>query len=181
MENPTTTFLSRQSIRHQWALLLLALGAAGCAGPAPLEAVAVLQHGQCQGVDSGVTRVDYADLARIRGSNLLSLSTPDRGETGNLLLVAISRGEQPTAGYALSLDSASAEGTKALIRVRWDSPSADAVLAQVITHPCLVVGLPSASFSQLHVVDQDDDELGRLTIQSPNAQAASRSRAAAAR
>ena len=164
MENPAMPFLWWKSIRRQWALSLLALGAAGCAGPTLIEAVAVLQHGQCQGVDSGVTRVDYADLARIRGSNLLSLSTPDGGETGSLLLVAISRGQQPTSGYALSLDSASAEGTTALIRVRWDSPSADALLAQMITHPCLVVGLPSASFSKVRVVDQDDDELGRLTV-----------------
>ena len=164
MENPAMPFLLRKSIRRQWALSLLAFGAAGCAGPTPIEAVAVLQHGQCQGVDSGVTRVDYADLAGIRGSNLLSLSTPDGGEAGNLLLVAISRGQQPTPGYALSLNSASAEGTTALIRVRWDSPSADAVLAQMITHPCLVVGLPSASFSKVRVVDQDDDELGRLTV-----------------
>mgnify|MGYP001825925314 FL=1 len=78
-------------------------------------------------------------------------------------MVSISLGQQPTAGYALSLDSAFAEGTTALIRVIWDSPPADAVLAQVITHPCLVVGLPSASFSKVRVVDQDLDELGRLS------------------
>ena len=151
------------ALRRQWPLTLLALGMAGCAGPTPIEAVAVLQHGQCQSVDAGVTRVDYADLARIRGSNLLSLSKPEGEETTDLLLVAISRGQQPTAGYALSLDSAFAEGTTALIRVIWDSPPADAVLAQVITHPCLVVGLPSASFSKVRVVDQDLDELGRLS------------------
>lgn len=164
MKNPKAPSQFLKSLGRKWPLALLAFGMAGCAGPTPIEAVAVLQHGHCQGVDSGVTRVDYADLARIRGSNLLSLSTPEGGETGNLLLVAISRGQQPTPGYALSLDSASAEGTTALIRVRWDSPSADAVLAQMITHPCLVVGLPSASFSKVRVVDQDYDELGRLTV-----------------
>ena len=153
-----------KALRRQWPLALLAFGMAGCAGPTPIEAVAVLQHGQCQSVDAGVTRVDYADLARIRGSNLLSLSKPDGEETTDLLLVAISRGQQPTPGYALSLDSALAEGTTALIQVIWDSPPSDAVLAQVITHPCLVVGLPSASFSKVRVVDQDHDELGRLSL-----------------
>jgi hypothetical protein len=153
-----------KALRGRWPLTLLAFSMAGCAGPTPIEAVAVLQHGQCQSVDAGVTRVDYADLARIRGSNLLSLSKPDGEETTDLLLVAISRGQQPTPGYALSLDAAFAEGTTALIRVLWDSPPSDAVLAQVITHPCLVVGLPSASFSKVRVVDQDHDELGRLTL-----------------
>jgi hypothetical protein len=126
--------------------------------------VAVLEHGQCQGLNSGLTIVDYADLARIRGSKLLSMSTPDGGETSDLLLIAISQGQQPTPGYALTLESASAEGTTALVRVRWESPPADAVLAQMITHPCLVVGLPSAAFSQVRVVSQDYDEIGRLTV-----------------
>ena len=60
--------LLRQALRRQWPLMLLAFGMAGCAGPTPIEAVAVLQHGQCQSIDSGVTRVDYADLARIRAT-----------------------------------------------------------------------------------------------------------------
>ncbi|MEE8243469.1 MAG: protease complex subunit PrcB family protein, partial [Pseudomonadales bacterium] len=58
-------------------------------------------------------------------------------------------------GYAFRLTSVQTIGTSAVIEVEWLEPSPDAVLAQVMTHPCLVVGIESAGYDTLTVSDQN--------------------------
>jgi hypothetical protein len=80
------------------------------------------------------------------------------------LLVAISRGQQPTPGYGLSLEAAHRSDATALVEVRWRTPAPDAVLAQVVTHPCLVVALPDAGFERVEARTVDGDTLGTLRL-----------------
>ncbi len=56
------------------AVLVAALLLGACAGEQSLNATTVLSYDQCQGIDAGLTRVDYAQVAGIRGSTLLDMS-----------------------------------------------------------------------------------------------------------
>jgi len=152
------------------ALLLVAAAAGGCAGGPGMDATTVLSYDQCQGIDTGLTRVSYPDVAGIRGSTLLNMTRSDEpaapaGEAGSpALLVAISRGQQPTPGYSMTLADAQRVADKAVLTVRWQTPDSGAVLAQVMTHPCLVVGLPEQGITQVEAVDQYCDSIGTLAL-----------------
>ena len=137
----------------------------GCANGSALSASTVLAYDQCQGLSPGLTRVDYQAVAGIRGSTLLSMTGAD-GETAadDTLLVAISRGQQPTPGYAMSLAGARRENGTAVIEVRWETPPVGAVLAQMLTHPCLVVGISEPDIRRVEAQDQNGTSLGTLNI-----------------
>ena len=150
-------------------VLLLGL-LAGCSGGTRLDARTLLAYDQCRGVDAGLTRVDYPDVAGIRGGTLLDLSRDDEPAAGAVegespaLLIAISRGRQSTPGYGLSLVEARRFGNRAVIEVSWRTPASGAVLAQVVTHPCLVVGLPGQGLVRVEAVDQRGESLGSLDL-----------------
>lgn len=145
-----------------WIGLLVASQAA-CSANAPLSAREVLKHSQCQGIAAGVNVVDADDLGKIRGGLLNGAEqappSPARGR-----LFAISRGPQPTPGYGFELADASVRGHVATIRVEWLSPSADAVQAQVVTHPCLVVDVARGDLQTVRVVDQNGQEIGSTQV-----------------
>lgn len=147
------------------AALLTALLLGGCAGEQSLNATTVLSYDQCQGIDAGLTRVDYAQVAGIRGSTLLDMSRPEP-EAGNddLLLIAVSRGRQPTPGYGFTLEEARRRNGTAMISLGWRTPESGAVLPQVLTHPCLVVGLPRSGIERVEAVDSSGTELGSLDL-----------------
>lgn len=151
--------------------LCLAVLASGCAADASLQAETVLNHDQCQGLKPGVTRVDLPAVAAIRGSHLLSTpgtnpaaADADPDAESQMLMVAISRGQQPTAGYGWRLEGARVEGSTAVIDVHWATPAPDTMVAQVITHPCLVVGLPHVGLERVEVRDQAGDSVGSLAL-----------------
>ncbi|MFU8814416.1 MAG: protease complex subunit PrcB family protein [Pseudomonadales bacterium] len=146
--------------------LCLAVLAVGCAAEANLRAETVLNHHHCEGLEPGVTRVDLPTVAAIRGSNLLSApggAATAEGDT-ELLMIAISRGQQATAGYGWSLEGARVEGATAVVDVHWQTPDPDAMVAQVITHPCLVVGLPHEGLSRVEVRDQTGEPVGSVDL-----------------
>lgn len=158
------------AIRLVGTLALTLTVLAGCSGGARLDARTLLAYDQCQGVDAGLTRVDYPDVAGIRGSTLLNLARDDEPAAGAAegdspaLLIAISRGRQSTPGYGLSLVEARRFGNRAVIEVAWRTPESGAVLAQVVTHPCLVVGLPGQGLERVEAVDQSGATLGTLDL-----------------
>jgi hypothetical protein len=150
-------------------LLVILLGlAAGCADDSSIDATTVLDYNQCAGLEPGLTLVDYAAVAAIRGGKLLGITEPDENATrpdqGDLVLVAISRGRQPTPGYGFTLDGAHRQDNAAVLTVRWESPEPGAMLAQVVSHPCLVVGVPRAGLDRIEAVDQHGARLGSLDL-----------------
>lgn len=150
----------------RWLLPSLAL-LAGCAGGRGIDVETVLTWERCQGLRAGVTQVDLAAVAGIRGTTLLGVA-PTAPESGDgLLLVAVSRGDQPTPGYGLSLRRARQEGTTAVLEVSWQTPEPGAMLAQVITHPCLVVGIDDADgIARVEAVDQHGEPLGGVDLRT---------------
>lgn len=157
----------RAAGRRRLTLLIACLGGllqSGCGGdPTPVSQV--LEHDQCQGLNAGVTRVDLAALAGIRGSRLLGEpAAPSRApvQAPPGLLLAISRGRQPTPGYSLRLLGAHRQDGVATVEVHWETPASGAVLPQTITHPCLVVALPPLDFKRVEVRDQRGRLIGAL-------------------
>jgi hypothetical protein len=112
----------------------------------------VLNHHTCQLRGAGVRQVQHADLPRLRGARLLvepGADKPDPRGDDKRILVAVSRGSKPTPGYALSLESASQTGDVIRLEYEWEQPDPNAVLAQVMTHPCSVVALDDPTETSL--------------------------------
>ncbi len=148
---------------------------AGCAGEPHLSTRTVLEFDQCQGIDAGLSRVRTHDLAGIRGSTLLRMtnggSKPDPATAGAAdraadepLLIAVSRGRQPTSGYRLSLEDAVRQGNTGLLRLNWEVPPSGSVLPQVMTHPCLVVSVDPQGLARVEARDQTGAVIGALEL-----------------
>ena len=146
---------------------LLTLGITGCSA-ASIPVTEVLNHGHCSGLAAGVSEANLDDVARFRGRRMLgNAALPPDSEPVNASapprLIAISRGEQPTAGYSLELLSAQTVGEgDTRIRLRWRTPSAHDSVAQMITHPCMVVGLPEDATGKVLVELEDGTALGEI-------------------
>lgn len=144
---------------------LLFWATAGCANAAPLEALAVLTHDRCEGLVAGVSEVGYADLAAIRGGAARAAS--DANDTPGHALIAVSRGDQPTPGYGFRLIAAERSDANAVVTLAWDTPSADAILPQVLTHPCIVVALPRAGIERVEIRESTLGVIGTLPVTHP--------------
>ena len=152
------------ALRQVVWLSLLLIWLPACSATNSPTATEVLNHGQCRGVAAGVSLVATGDLSRIRGG-LLSISPPPPvPATPGSLLIAISRGPQPTPGYALSLSEVVTNGAVAVIHLQWGQPAPGTVQAQVMTHPCVVVEIPSANLRELRAVDQAGNEIGSIKL-----------------
>ncbi len=148
-----------------WVALLVAASVLGCSMGDTLATVEVLNHGNCQTLESGISVVSYADIAKIRGSKLIDMTVLEQpSETPDLLLLAVSNGEQPTPGYQFSLADAYLNRETAVIEIFWTEPEADAVLPQVMTHPCLVVGMETGSYRRVQVIDHTGKLIGELSL-----------------
>jgi hypothetical protein len=118
----------------------------------------------CTGVTAGVRVLQAADLSTIHGGALaLPPGLPESAAT----LVVISRGDQPTPGYGFTLtdvqDNEPVQGT-ARVTVTWRTPPRDAILPQVVTHPCLVVALPTGTLRRIEVIDQHGAIVGSVDL-----------------
>jgi hypothetical protein len=97
-------------------------------------ALAALDQGRLPGAAPAIAAVDFA--------------------THGVLLVQM--GRRPTAGYALDLatEQVVTEGGVGVVRVNWVEPLEDAVVAQVLTSPCLLVSVRKEQLRSVKVVDQ---------------------------
>ena len=163
----------RNSALLRWLVCApLCLGfMAGCDRGLELAATEVLNNTNCKGAQDGLHKVSYADVAGLRGSTLLSMtagtsqvSSPQAADTPELLLFAISRGRQPTPGYFFTLNDARLKDGVAELQLNWQTPNPDSVQAQVVTYPCIVVGVEAGEFRDIRALDQDDELIGEIRI-----------------
>jgi hypothetical protein len=148
------------------ALMLAAIG--GCTeAPRTVGVDTVLSHAHCHQLAPGVHRVTLDDVARLRGAQLLGFENdaddlpPAANDT---LLLAVSLGQRPTAGYSLRADdSAELDDGVLTLRVLETRPGPTDMVAQVITHPCLVLSVPARGIERVRVVDRDGTPIGELT------------------
>ena len=137
-----------------------------CASNGTLTATEVLNHQNCQAAEIGLRKVSFADVAKLRGSTLLSMSAPDAAADPDedVLLFVLAKGHQPTPGYRFELKGARQAGQVVTIEFSWHTPAPDSVQAQVITFPCLVVGMERGDYNTVRAVDSNGALLGELRI-----------------
>ncbi|HHL44949.1 MAG TPA: protease complex subunit PrcB family protein [Gammaproteobacteria bacterium] len=65
----------------------------------------------------------------------------------------LSSGQQPTAGYSLSLaePAFTVQQNRAQLNVMLHRPAPDAMVAAVITHPCMLVKVPKGSYTSIEI------------------------------
>lgn len=156
-----------------WPAFTMALSACSAGAAVPLNEV--LNYGNCSGLSAGVREVTLDEVAKLRGMTMFGgEDAAPVDQQGMPKLIAISKGPQPTAGYALTLKDGRLEEDTLIIEVAWQEPAADAMTAQMVSHPCLVVGLPDPAPQKVVVMtsvgDTSDgetskpEEIGRLTF-----------------
>lgn len=143
----------------RWAPLALAL-AAGCAHARTVPAEVIRAGAHCGGDVQGTSARWLGTEQALRGAlqTGAALGAPsqppavDFSREGVLLVAA---GQRPTAGYGLALaePGARVEDGVATVVVRFDEPASGAILAQVVTSPCLLVRLPGEGLREVRVVD----------------------------
>jgi hypothetical protein len=141
------------------ALLLVAAGdgeGGGCRGTRDVEVTVVRSGPQC----GGDATEPSARLLRTRAE----LDAAFRSEIGAEMppvdlerdaVVLVSAGRRPTAGHAVQLASpkAAARGKVGALRVQITRPDPTALVAQVVTSPCLVVRLAREGLSEVKVLE----------------------------
>jgi PrcB C-terminal len=150
------------------AALFCLLAASACARIEASHVSVVMSHGNCQQIDAGAAVVDYADLARLRGANLLGMTAAPvdepAGSEAPLTLIAVSLGTRPTPGYSMILlDGGAVKGEVLTARVGIEGPPPDAVLAQMVTHPCIVLGVAERGIRRVRIEDGSGALIGEVS------------------
>jgi hypothetical protein len=119
--------------------------------------------GEGLGQSAGLTWIDSEkELISVMNKlnrNKLGGSSPalpviDYDHEGFLL---IRMGQKPTGGYRIELASEKVliRDRTAIISIRWIEPGKGAILAQMITSPCILIRVTKAEFNRIQVVDQN--------------------------
>ena len=147
-----------------WVLWTVLVLCAGCTGGDSIHSAVLLNHSDCTIAKAGMQVVSYEDVALLRGSTLLSMTSAPINHQPDLILLAISNGRQPTPGYRFDLIGAFAAEGIATLELRWLAPADDSPQPQMITHPCIVIGLEHGAFESVRAVDEHDNPLGEVAI-----------------
>jgi len=134
---------------------LSALMLAGCttdlgwmlrfSGETPVEVRELARSAQC-GTPSEKSVVtvlaDVGDLRKWQEQRGIQLVDNDAAPAGPYAVVEI--GQRPSGGYGLAISrKASIRRDLVVLKGTFITPAADSVSAQVVTSPCVLVGLPS--------------------------------------
>ena len=158
------------SVPRCFAMLSAALLLGACSSAQLVETVTVLNHNNCVNVAAGITESSLAELRTLRRSRLLPppddaplKPEDDLPDLETTRVYVVSKGPQPTPGYGLELEQARLQGNTLTLAFNWQTPPDDAVLAQVLTHPCIAIGIPDTGADLLVAIDQNG-EFARLAL-----------------
>lgn len=146
------------------AATAIALGASACAGgataPSALPVGVVRSSLQCGDVSGPSVRL-ISDAAALRAAVALELNMDQSGRAGVELpapgtatLLRVDMGERPSTGYALAVVRAEHSERRLVLHVDWREPPRDAIVAQVVTRPCVIIRLPPVVIEEVRVVDR---------------------------
>jgi|GEM_PF-1386701 hypothetical protein len=81
-------------------------------------------------------------------------------------LIIVLMGSRPTAGYGIELydDQAPVQVTALTIPATWKEPARDAMVAQIMTSPCVVISVPAKHYESVAVRDQQGNTLVETRI-----------------
>lgn len=138
---------------------------AGCAEAHHVDVMTVLANGNCQTTETGVRTIDYATLATFRGTRLIGMTESEESTHSPVHLIAIVPAQFPTAGYSIALsDTTTLSADQLTLQISTERPPEDAMLAQMITHPCLVVGIADPVVRRVRVVGENAAVLGEVEL-----------------
>lgn len=130
-----------------------------------VEATLLIQSSHCtnRNVEPSVEWITHSEAYKsaynlTRTHILGDTSKPPHVDFNRLGVIAVYMGERPTAGYQVNLASTTAklgEHNELTLPVSWIEPSGDALSAQVITSPCILVSIPTGDYSTIQAVDED--------------------------
>ncbi len=147
-------------------LFAVSLCAGGCTNAHHVDVMTVLTRGHCDSAKTGVHLIDFATLATFRGTHLIGMTESHETTTHPAHLIAIVPAQYPTAGYRVNLLDGTALTDKRLtINVAIERPPDGAMLAQMITQPCLVVGIADPAVSRVRVM-HEAEVLGEVELPS---------------
>ncbi len=155
---------------------LMASGLVGCAGPAPATSTVPVETlyaaTQCGALDVEASATYIADeptfrrlYAAARRAVLNADAGPPAVDFSRHVALMVSMGTQPTAGYALSLAQVPARlvGATLEITLDWRAPPRDALVAQMLTSPCIFLRIPGTGFESVRI----RDGAGRIRLSVP--------------
>lgn len=148
-----------------WSMLAVAC-ATGCASGTPstqpVTVKALYRSTQC-GADHPEARAIFlADetafgraidkLRRARGSAGIKTPPVDFSQQSALL---VQTGQKPTAGYGLWPEQpvARLRGDVLEVVLDWQSPPPGAMVAQMLTSPCMLIAIPRTGYKTIRVLD----------------------------
>ena len=138
-------------------------------GPASVTATVVRAGAQCGGDASGPWARWISNEGALRaamgtgGVFGAEVAPVDFRKEG---VLAVYMGQRPTAGYALALHDptvAIADGVGKVV-VRFEEPEPGAMVAQVLTSPCLLLRMPKAGLAEVRVVDPAGTQRASATV-----------------
>lgn len=132
----------------------------GCSSQAgkPVTATAAWQSDHC-GYDQAQIKIFEEQEAWSEWVNEgLERQVSDRPWSGNIRVV-VAGGTQPTPGYDIDFVRVLLEGDELVLHVDQGRPSRSAMVAQMITNPCLIVEVPSDEWQSVKVIGLSGEPL----------------------
>ena len=141
--------------RNSWVVALLAAVTAGCGSNRPMQIIGDwFSDAREVQVSLFPNVARFEDWREARGVQM-----PGFEQASDQQIVVIEYGQRPTTGYHLAVSRvARARGSELTLNVTLLSPPPGAVTAQMLTAPCVVVGVPRGNYRLVRVVDQSGQE-----------------------
>jgi hypothetical protein len=141
-------------------------------GPSSVTATVVRTSTQCGGEASGPsarwigTAGAFHAAMGAGGTFGSEMGTPDFRKEG---VLALFMGQRPTAGYGLALHdpTVAIANRVATVVVRVEEPQPGAMVAQVLTSPCLLIRMPRQGIQQIRVVDPSGAQIATANVGVP--------------
>lgn len=167
------TYIRQTLLLTACVAILPALG--GCPGALPENAsqaaqVRVLASGAHCGHDEATPRVhilrDATALQQALDHTGLRVENNARPDFDDERVILIHQGQKPTLGYSLELADSSVRILNQVgrLQVLNREPPADAIVAQALSSPCLLLVMERRPMESLQVKDQHDTLLGESAL-----------------
>lgn len=147
-------------------VLVMALNLTACASPAtpppaPAPAPAepdrflarqVTASDHCGLVAPGLVDIaDEATLKRFLSLPAQTLTLPDHPDFARQHFLVVALGQQPSAGYGVTLASSALHDQVLRLGAKVRRPAADQMTAQVVTTPCMVLAIRASDWQRIEV------------------------------
>ncbi len=136
----------------------------------PVQLQVVYRGSRCTAIQPGVDVIrdtdSWAEWRRQQDRQFFSADDgPGDEETaidfGQSTVIVISMGQKPTPGYTVEVVAGSAmlQGETLNISSIWQQPAEDAILAQVLTSPCVAIMVSTTQYDTVKINDQQGDTI----------------------